>query len=86
MIELQYKTFKWQTLASCIVYIPTLIVIMVLVNTDRSHCYDSEVIYNNFEFNTKHVMLIVMGLISVVLSFNPNSIKGFEKCLDAKRV
>ena len=59
---------------------------MVLVNTDRSHCYDSEVIYNNFEFNTKHVMLIVMALISVVLSFNPNSIEGFGNCLEAIKV
>ena len=86
MIDLQYKTFLWQTLASCFVYIPTIIVILVLVNTDRSHCYDSEVIYNNFEFNTKHVLLIIMGLISVCLSFNPNSIKGFENCLDALKV
>ena len=83
LTELQNITFREQTFASCFVYIPTLITILVLVNTRKSHCYDSEVIYDNLEFNTHLIVLIAMGLISAVLSLSPNIFQGFEKCIDA---
>ena len=54
-----------------------------MVNTSKSLCYHSEVIFNNFEFNVQLSALIVMGLISAGLSLGPNVLKGFEKCIDA---
>ena len=82
MIKLQYLTFKYQTVASCAIYIPTLATAFALVNFDKEHKYDPQVIFNNFEFNTHIAVIIVMGLISLCLSFNPDIFKGFEECLN----
>ena len=40
LIQLQYLTFWYQAMASCIIYIPTLLVTLYLVNYDKSHRSD----------------------------------------------
>ena len=86
LIRQQYSTFKCQTIACCLIYIPVLILICVLVNFDKSYSYDPQVIFDNSDFNIHIGVTILMGLISLVLSGSPNVFDGFEKCMQSIQV
>ena len=72
MIRLQYKTFQQQSLMSLVVYLPSLCVCTYLINFKKSWSYDSNVIFNNTEFNVAMGIIIVLGVASYVLSLSPN--------------
>ena len=48
-----------------------------------NHSYDSQVIFTNSAFNTHVGIIILMGLISLGLSYSPDIFQGFERCLEA---
>ena len=72
MIALQYKTFKYQTFFSVIFYIPALFVMIFIVNFRLGWSYDSNVIMSNLTFNFASAMIIYIGIVSLLLSFQPN--------------
>ena len=82
---MQYDTFKSQTIACSVIYIPTLILICVLVNFDKSLSYDPQVIFGNSDFNIHIISTTLMGVNSLVLSNSPDIFNGLEKCIDSIR-
>ena len=72
MIKLQYRTFWWQNLFSTLIFVPTLIVVSVLINKYPRWAYDPNVILKNAEFNILTSSAIVMGLISLIFARNPS--------------
>ena len=86
LIRQQYSTFRCQTVACFIIYIPVLIFMCVLVNFDKSYSYDPQVIFNNSDFNVHIGVTILMGLISLILSGSPNVFDGFERCMQSIQV
>ena len=79
MILLQYKTFRLQTIWSVVVYIPSLIIMIYVINEKPGWAYDSNVIMSNLTFNVASSVIIIMGLVSLVLSFEPNWVTMLSK-------
>ena len=75
MIKLQYKTFHCQSLLAYIIYIPSLLFMIIVVNHYPSWAYATNVIMTNLTFNVASAVIIVMGLISFGLSFEPDWVK-----------
>ena len=73
----------YQSIASVAIYVPTLIIIFVIINFDTTgfmeqwKC-DSSIVIDNYEFTLRIVKVISMGFISLVLSCSPNFLSGFE--------
>ena len=88
-IDRQYLTFWYQTIASVVIYVPTLIIIFIIINFDTTgfmeqwKC-DSQIIFDNYEFKLYILQVISMGFISLILSYSPNFLSGFESLV--KRV
>ncbi len=79
VIDLQYKIYWRQCVASAIIYFPGLFIIGYLINARKEWGYDANVILNNTEFNVHLVLCGVMGLLSLILSSNPNSMNWFRR-------
>ena len=71
---IQFSTWKFQCIITCIVYIPSLVVVAILVNFVQAWKYDDGIIFDNYEINTNICMSILMGIISFLLSMKPNII------------
>ena len=88
-IDRQYLTFWYQTIASVVIYVPTLIITFIIINFDTTgfmeqwKC-DSRIIFDNYEFKLYILQVISMGFISLILSYSPNFLSGFESLI--KRV
>ena len=80
MVDLQSSTFWQQSLACTIIYLPFQIVSLVVINTYKTWSYDSLVIFNNLEFNLTVIVLMIMGVMSLLLSSNPNVFDAFQQC------
>jgi hypothetical protein len=78
LVDLQYQTFWSQSLACFILYFPFLTGSMVVVNCNKSWCYDPNVIFNNVQYNAILITTIIMGLISLALSGQPSSYEGCQ--------
>ena len=79
--KIQARTFFWQTLASVIIYGSSIIAILVLVNTPTINFnYNEEIILNNQKFNVCGITVLVMGLISLVLSWSPRCSNMLKCC------
>jgi hypothetical protein len=79
MIRLQYKTFRLQTIWSVFVYIPSLIAMIYVINDKPGWSYDSNVIMSNLTFNVANSIIIIMGLVSLALCFEPNWVTMIQK-------
>ena len=82
-IDRQYLTFWYQSIASVAIYVPTLIIIFMIINFDTTGIMeqwkcDSSIVIDNYEFTLRIVKVISMGFISLVLSCSPNFLSGFE--------
>ena len=75
MIRLQKNTFHCQSLLALIIYIPSLLCMTIVVNYYPSWAYATNVIMTNLTFNVASAVIIVMGLISFGLSFEPDWVK-----------
>ena len=71
---IQYSAWKFQSMVTCVVYIPCMILIAILVNLVPKFIYDSGIVLDIVEFNTGIGMSISMGLLSWILSFQPDVI------------
>ena len=82
-IDRQYLTFWYQSIASVAIYVPTLIIIFMIINFDTTGIMeqwkcDSSIVIDNYEFTLRIFKVISMGFISLVLSCSPNFLSGFE--------
>ena len=71
---LQFYTWKFQCIVTCIVYILSLAVVAILINFAQDWKYDEGIIFDNYEINTKICMSMLMGVISLLLSMKPDII------------
>ena len=77
--EVQAVVFKFQSIASFIIYIPALIATFIMVNYYPCWFYNEQVILNNYEFNCRLGFTILVGLWSMGLSFEPISFERLKK-------
>jgi len=80
MIHLQYNTFYCQSMLSIIVYVPTLVIIAILVNFYPCFRYDSNLILNNTEFNIAICISILTGFFSIVFARHPRWLSKVFAC------
>ena len=73
LISTQKKLFRYQCIASAVIYIPSLLVCVAIVNMDFKFLYGAHVILDNTRFNICISLVIVEGVISTILSFYPTS-------------
>ena len=71
MIALQYNIFWSQSISSTIIFIPTLIIVAILVNTYPCFGYNPNIILRNTEFNIAICTTILTGLLSLTFGKNP---------------
>jgi len=55
---------------------------IVVVNYYPSWAYDTNVIMSNLAFNFASGVIIIMGVVSFVLSYNPNWRKMLERVIE----
>ena len=79
MIQLQYNTFWLQNLCSSAIFIPTLLALFVLINFYQEWNYNANVILDNTNFNMTVYVLVAMGVLSFVLSFNITWVKCMKR-------
>ena len=82
-IDRQYLTFGYQTIASVVIYVPTLITIFIIINFDTTGFMEQwkcspHIVFDNYQFILCIVKVISMGFISLVLSYSPNFLAGVE--------
>ena len=74
----QQDLWKFQSIITFMVYIPSLICVAALVNYDPNFHYDPGMIFDNHDFNLTFLVVMAMGIISLVLTMimnNPNADK-----------
>ena len=68
----QGQLWRFQCLTTFLIYVPSLIIITILVNFYQGFNQSPGTIYQNHEFNSKICMSIATGLISLLLAQKPN--------------
>ena len=68
----QCHLWQFQTLLTFLVYVPTLIIVAILVNFYKGFQQSPGTIYDNQQFNIRVSMSIATGLISLLLSMKPD--------------
>ena len=87
-IKNQYLTFKFQSIASLVIFGLSLVVTWFFINFDEEWSYSSTMILDNIGFNIILVTFLIVGFISALLSFQPDVNKAneaFLKFLTEKR-
>ena len=75
----QFAAWKFQSLISNAIFIPSLIIVTILVNFHKGFVYDEGAVLDNQELTMAVVFSTSMGLISLALSFKPDIIKSFRE-------
>ena len=78
-IQNQYWAFKFQSMASLVIFGLSLGVSLFFVNVDDQWCYSSTTILDNVGFNVVMVTCIITGIISAAMSFEPNVFEAANK-------
>ena len=78
IVRKQYETFRRQTVAAVLVYAPSLIGMLVLINTSAEWIYDPNVILGNLDFNLAMASVLVSAFISLVLGVKVTWTKTFK--------
>ena len=77
---IQYYFWRFQCIIASMVFIPSLIVVAILVNFHQGFKYETTgAIFNNHEFNNLICVSIIMGVLSLLLSTKPDFITSIEK-------
>ena len=71
---LQRNAWKFQCVVTLVVYGSSLAVIASLTNFVPGWNYDGGIIFNNIEVNVKIFVAIIMGILSLLMSFKPDII------------
>ena len=77
-IKNQYFAFKFQSIASLVIFGLSLVVTWFFVNFDEEWSYSSTMILDNIGFNIILVTFLIVGFISALLSFQPDINKANE--------
>ena len=64
----QCDSWRFQSVITFVVYIPSLICVAVLVNYDVNFHYDPGMIFDNHDFNLMFCVVVAMGITSLVFS------------------
>ena len=80
MINLQYHTFKRQSISSTVIFGAALIATFILINYVPSYNYDPGTILDNHDFNMLICIIGPIGLLSVVLSIKPSWYELCKSC------
>ena len=67
VLRTQCTAFWEQSIASIVIYTPSLVAAALLVNLDQEWKYGDKVVLNNLEFNWNLFAILFMGFISVGL-------------------
>ena len=83
----QRKIYRYQNMAALLCYFPSLLACLVITNIpcNENLCYnyqkeDKPLILNNYEFNCIICMIIVEGIISNILAWNPSFSAAMNYC------
>ncbi|XP_040575336.1 uncharacterized protein [Lepeophtheirus salmonis] len=80
IVNLQYKTFKYQAILSFCCYGPSLMAILGIINFYKGYNYDGHIILDNLSFNVNVGFVLFMGFVSIFLSFKP-SFNQMSRCI-----
>ena len=72
MVNLQYHTFRRQTITSTVILEASLLVMMYMINFVPTYNYDHGVILDNSDFNMVVSIIASLGILSVFLSRKPS--------------
>ena len=64
----QRNSWRFQSIITFMVYIPSLICMAILVNCDRDFHYDPGMIFDNKDFNLFFCVVVAMGITSLVFA------------------
>ena len=64
---MQHKAFLEQSITASVIYVPSLVIAILLVNLIHGWNYGDRVVLNNLEFNGNLVTMLFMGFISIGL-------------------
>ena len=78
IVRKQYETFRRQTFAAVLVYVPSLLAMLLLVNTSEKWTYDPNVILGNLDFDLAMASVLVSAFISMVLCVKVTWTKTFK--------
>ena len=78
MVDLQYHTFRRQTISSTVVLEASLLVTLYMINCVPTYNYDHGVILDNSDFNILISVIGSVGLLSVFLSVKPSWLELFK--------
>ena len=63
--------FRYQSIASLVCYVPSLVACLIIVNLKCDWNYNSDIVLDNLKFNVWCIVIIVEGLLSTFLSIRP---------------
>ena len=72
--SMQYSTWKFQSKLTCLVLIPSLMIIALLINFHQGFNYSDGIVLNGNELIIIVVFLVLYGLMSLGLSYRPDLI------------
>ena len=78
MVNLQYHTFRRQTISSTVILEASLLVTFYMINFVPTYNYDHGVILDNSDFNILVSVIGSLGLLSVFLSVKPSWLELFK--------
>ena len=64
----QQDSWRFQSIVTFIVYIPSLICVAVLVNYNQDFDYDPGMIFDNQDFNVMFGVVVAIGITSLVFA------------------
>ena len=64
----QQDSWRFQSIITFMVYIPSLICVVVLVNYNPDFDYDPGMIFDNHDFNLMFCVVVAIGIISLVFT------------------
>ena len=64
----QQDSWRFQSIITFVVYIPSLICVAVLVNYNQDFDYDPDMIFDNQDFNLMFGVVVAIGITSLVFA------------------
>ena len=64
----QQDSWRFQSIITFVVYIPSLICVAVLVNYNQDFDYDPDMIFDNQDFNLMFCVVVAIGITSLVFA------------------
>ena len=82
---LQHDTFIDQTIASLVIYVPSLLIAFFLINFNKGWNYSDDIVLNNLQFNVNIFTIMAIGAYSMVLAmFNSHDQNDYSSAPQLK--